>query len=42
MQAVAYVTALKASKPWWRRLLWTLDPRPLRWSRRADDANAGT
>jgi len=32
-QAIAYVDALKASKPWWRRLLWTLDPRPLRWAR---------
>ncbi|MFB9182775.1 DUF3488 and transglutaminase-like domain-containing protein [Dactylosporangium sucinum] len=33
-QAVAYVAALRAQRPWWRRLLWTFDPRPLRWHRR--------
>jgi hypothetical protein len=32
-QAVAYVEALRAGRPWWRRLLWTVDPRPLRWAR---------
>ncbi|HKT01785.1 MAG TPA: transglutaminase domain-containing protein, partial [Rugosimonospora sp.] len=34
-QAVAYVGELRARRPWWRRLLWTIDPRPLRWARRA-------
>jgi transglutaminase-like putative cysteine protease len=33
-QAVAYVGELRARRPWWRRLLWTVDPRPLRWARR--------
>ncbi len=33
-QAVAYIDDLRSRMPWWRRLLWTLDPRPLRWSRR--------
>ena len=33
-QAVAYVGELRARRPWWRRLLWTADPRPLRWSRK--------
>ncbi|WP_432987708.1 DUF3488 and transglutaminase-like domain-containing protein [Dactylosporangium sp. CA-233914] len=33
-QATAYVDDLRARRPWWRRLLWTLDPRPLRWHRR--------
>ncbi|WP_319805784.1 DUF3488 and transglutaminase-like domain-containing protein [Dactylosporangium fulvum] len=33
-QAVAYVDELRARRPWWRRLLWTFDPRPLRWLRR--------
>ena len=31
-QAIAYVAELRARKPWWRRLLWTADPRPLRWA----------
>jgi hypothetical protein len=31
--ASAYVDELRARRPWWRRLLWTTDPRPLRWSR---------
>ena len=31
-QAVAYVAELAARRPWWRRLLSTLDPRPLRWA----------
>jgi len=33
-QAVAFVGELRARRPWWRRLLWTADPRPLRWGRR--------
>jgi hypothetical protein len=30
-QAVAYIAELNARRPWWRRLLSTVDPRPLRW-----------
>ncbi|WP_432828207.1 DUF3488 and transglutaminase-like domain-containing protein [Dactylosporangium sp. CA-092794] len=33
-QATAYLTDLRSRRPWWRRLLWTFDPRPLRWHRR--------
>ncbi|WP_426514602.1 DUF3488 and transglutaminase-like domain-containing protein [Dactylosporangium sp. McL0621] len=36
-QATAYVEDLRARRPWWRRLLWTFDPRPLRWHRRRKD-----
>jgi hypothetical protein len=32
-QAVAYVIELRARRSWWRRLLWTLHPGPLRWHR---------
>src|SRR6266508_156269 len=32
-QADAYVAELRARRSWWRRLLWSLDPRPLRWVR---------
>jgi hypothetical protein len=32
-QASAYVDDLRGRRSWWRRLLWTTDPRPLRWSR---------
>jgi hypothetical protein len=28
--AVSYSQALRARRPWWRRLLWNVDPRPLR------------
>ncbi|MFU8873171.1 transglutaminaseTgpA domain-containing protein [Micromonospora sp. SL4-19] len=28
-----YATALRATRPWWRRLLWTVHPGPLRWRR---------
>ncbi|GAB7044336.1 hypothetical protein JCM9533A_81870 [Catenuloplanes niger JCM 9533] len=31
-QAAAYVTALRAHRPWWRRLLWSVHPGPLRWA----------
>ncbi len=30
-QALAYVDELRARRPWWHRLLWWVDPRPLRW-----------
>nr|QLK01537.1 transglutaminase domain-containing protein [Micromonospora carbonacea] len=26
-----YVAALRAARPWWRRLLWSVHPGPLRW-----------
>lgn len=32
-RAVAYINELKARRSWWRRLLWTLHPGPLRWRR---------
>jgi hypothetical protein len=32
-QAAAYIQELKSRRPWWRRLLWTVDPRPLLWKR---------
>ncbi|MFI6763429.1 DUF3488 and transglutaminase-like domain-containing protein [Micromonospora sp. NPDC050417] len=31
--AVAYATALRAVRPWWRRALWSVHPGPLRWRR---------
>ncbi|MCW3840018.1 DUF3488 and transglutaminase-like domain-containing protein [Micromonospora yasonensis] len=31
--AGGYVCALRAARPWWRRLLWTVHPGPLRWRR---------
>ncbi len=33
-KALAYARALRARRPWWRRLLWSIDPRPLRRRRR--------
>jgi transglutaminase-like putative cysteine protease len=33
-QAVAFVEDLRTRRSWWRRLLWSADPRPLRWARR--------
>ncbi len=30
-EARAYIKALRARRPLWRRLVWTLDPRPLFW-----------
>jgi transglutaminase-like putative cysteine protease len=33
-EAEAYVDQLRSRRSWWRRLRWTLDPRPLRWHRR--------
>jgi hypothetical protein len=32
-QAVAYVSELRARRPWWRRVLWSIHPGPLRWHR---------
>lgn len=29
--AVAYADQLRAGRPWWRRMLWSLHPGPLRW-----------
>ncbi|MGX7672007.1 DUF3488 and transglutaminase-like domain-containing protein [Plantactinospora sp. DSM 117369] len=31
--AVAYAAELRADRPWWRRVLWSLHPGPLRWRR---------
>jgi hypothetical protein len=31
--AVGYTTALRAVRPWWRRVLWSVHPGPLRWRR---------
>ncbi|WP_091349932.1 DUF3488 and transglutaminase-like domain-containing protein [Micromonospora rhizosphaerae] len=28
-----YVAVLRAARPWWRRLLWSVHPGPLRWRR---------
>jgi transglutaminase-like putative cysteine protease len=33
-QAAAYTDDLRARRPWWRRLLWSADPRPVWWARR--------
>lgn len=33
-EAIAYVEDLRSRRPWWRRLLWSLHPGPLRWHRR--------
>jgi transglutaminase-like putative cysteine protease len=33
-QAVAYASELRARRSWWRRVLWSLHPGPLRWHRR--------
>jgi hypothetical protein len=38
-QALAYVGELRARQPWWRRLLWWVDPRPLRWDRAGTPGN---
>lgn len=32
-EALAYVRQLRAQQPWWRRLLWSIHPGPLRWHR---------
>jgi Transglutaminase-like superfamily/TgpA N-terminal domain len=33
-QAVAYVTELRSRRSWWRRVLWSFHPGPLRWHRK--------
>jgi transglutaminase-like putative cysteine protease len=33
-RAVAYAADLRARRSWWRRLLWSLHPGPLRWHKR--------
>ncbi|MCU7727709.1 DUF3488 and transglutaminase-like domain-containing protein [Actinoplanes sp. KI2] len=33
-QAVAYATALRDRRSWWRRMWWSLHPGPLRWRRK--------
>ncbi|MET8091378.1 transglutaminaseTgpA domain-containing protein [Micromonospora sp. NPDC005220] len=33
--ATAYVTTLRSARPWWRRLLWSVHPGPLRRPRRS-------
>ncbi|MGC4795576.1 transglutaminaseTgpA domain-containing protein [Micromonospora saelicesensis] len=33
--ATAYVTTLRSARPWWRRLLWSVHPTPLRRARRS-------
>lgn len=33
-QALAFTAELRARRSWWRRLRWSVDPRPLRWHRR--------
>ncbi|MGC4854503.1 transglutaminaseTgpA domain-containing protein [Micromonospora sp. DT4] len=33
--AAGYVTTLRAARPWWRRLLWSVHPAPLRRARRS-------
>jgi Transglutaminase-like superfamily/TgpA N-terminal domain len=34
VRALSYIGELKARRSWWRRLIWTLHPGPLRWRRR--------
>jgi hypothetical protein len=38
VQALSYVEDLRTRQPWWRRLLWAVDPRPLAWARFSDTA----
>ena len=33
-QVVAFATALRARRSWWRRIWWSVRPGPLRWNRR--------
>ncbi|MFG1917889.1 DUF3488 and transglutaminase-like domain-containing protein [Micromonospora sp. NPDC048898] len=33
--ATAYITDLRSARPWWRRLLWSVHPSPLRQARRS-------
>ena len=45
-QAVAYATALRARRSWWRRVWWSIHPGPLRWrpagASRQDPSRAGS
>jgi transglutaminase-like putative cysteine protease len=34
-QAIDYATALRRGLSWWRRLVWSVHPGPLRWNRRS-------
>lgn len=36
--AIGYVDALRARRSWWRRIVWSLHPGPLRWHRRRTSA----
>ncbi|MFV2087936.1 transglutaminaseTgpA domain-containing protein [Micromonospora sp. LOL_021] len=42
--ATVWVAALRARRPWWQRLIWSLHPGPLRWAgrRRGTAATADT
>nr|WP_173072212.1 transglutaminaseTgpA domain-containing protein [Phytohabitans houttuyneae] len=40
-QAVAYASDLRARRSWWRRLLWSLHPGPLRWHKRTSAVDQG-
>lgn len=33
-QVIAYATALRARRSWWRRIWWSVRPGPLRWNRK--------
>lgn len=33
IRALSYIDELRARRSWWRRLIWTLHPGPLRWRR---------
>lgn len=35
--ATAYVATLRSARPWWRRLIWSVHPTPLRRARRSPD-----
>jgi transglutaminase-like putative cysteine protease len=39
--AGAYTAALRAQRSWWRRWLWSVDPRPLFWRKRREAVPAG-
>jgi len=41
-QAVAYATALRARRSWWRRMWWSVRPGPLRWRRTATAGESST
>ncbi|HWB37261.1 MAG TPA: hypothetical protein VHA75_14685, partial [Rugosimonospora sp.] len=39
-QAASYVGELRARRSWWRRVRWSVDPRPLRWARESATPDA--